>query len=103
MKDKNLLQCCQSVLNFIEEDYSGQIPSPMQKVMNEVLVSNGWGNGTNGDMINFTKYLNDIFQIGYTIEDENKEVKKFFTEHSRQFYKRIIRDLKIKSLYEKTF
>lgn len=99
MKDKNLLQCCQSILNFLEEEYNGQIPTPMQKVMNEVLVSNGWGNEfKNGDIKGFTKYINDIFQLGYTIEDENKNMKPFFDNHSTQFYKGIIRDLKIKSL-----
>lgn len=98
MKDKNLLQCCQSILNFLEEEYNGQIPSPMQEVMDQTLIENGWSIGKKGSMIGFTKYLNDIFQLGYTIEDENKEVKIFFTKHSRQFYKGIIRDLKIKSL-----
>lgn len=101
MKDKNLLQCCQSILNFLEEEYNGQIPTPMQKVMDEVLVSNGWGDGKfgfGGNMIGFTEFLNNIFQLGYTIEDENKNMKPFFNNHSRQFYKGIIRDLKIKLL-----
>jgi hypothetical protein len=98
MRYKNLLQCAQSVLDFIEEDYTGMIPSTMQNVMDQTLIRNGWSkDNNNGDMIGFTKYLNERFELGYIIEDQNG-VRNFFTKHSRQFYKSIIREQKLKQL-----
>lgn len=109
MSDKDLLECCQSILDFLcEDDYaawrtknvSHEIPTPKQKIMDEVLTRNGWGKGNgNGDMTGFTEYLNNLFQMGYQIKDENGNYKPFFSsEQSRNFYKHFVRKLKLKLL-----
>ena len=103
MLDKDLLECCQSILDFLCEPAATLIsidafPTPKQKIMDEVLTRNGWGKG-NGDMIDFTEYLNNLFQIGYQIKDESGSYRPFFSsEQSRNFYKHFIRKLKIKQL-----
>ena len=62
MSDKDLLECCQSILDFLCEDddatwrtrnVSLEIPTPKQKIMDEVLNRNGWS----PDMVGFTEYL----------------------------------------------
>lgn len=79
MNDKELLECCQGVLEFLTEDdfklhQSGgyrlrhqlTLPTPKQKIMDEILTRNNWGNGGGGaDMIGFTEFLNDKFQMGF--------------------------------------
>lgn len=107
MSDKDLLECCQSILGFLCEDddatwrtrnVSLEISTPKQKIMDGVLTKNGWGKG-NGDMIGFTEYLNNLFQMGYQIKDESGNYKPFFSsEQSRNFYKHFVRKLKLKQL-----
>lgn len=104
MLDEDLLECCQSILDFLCEDDKGLVirpsewPTPKQKIMDEVLTRNYWGLG-NGNMIGFTKYLNDTFQMGYEIQDEDGNYKKFFSsEQSRNFYRHFVRHLKLKQL-----
>ena len=99
MLDKDLLECCQSILNFLCDDTSyNSFPTPKQKIMDEVLTRNGWGKG-NGDMVGFTEYLNNLFQMGYQIKDESGSCRPFFSsEQSRNFYKHFVRKLKLKQL-----
>jgi hypothetical protein len=110
MSDKDLLECCQSILDFLcEDDFDWktknlpantfrEIPTPKQKIMDDVLIRNGWGKGS-GDMIGFTEYLNNLFKMGYQIKDENENYKPFFSsEESRNFYKHFVRQLKLKQL-----
>jgi len=112
MSDKDLLECCQSILDFLCEDDSSEwrtknvptstgvflFPTPKQKIMDEVLTKNGWGH-ENGDMIGFTEYLNNLFQMDYQINDESGNYKPFFSsEQSRNFYKHFVRKLKLKQL-----
>lgn len=104
MSDKDLLECCQSILDFLCEDYDAtcrtrnvslEIPTPKQKIMDEVLNRNGWSH----DMVGFTEYLNNLFQMGYQIKDESGNYKPFFSsEQSRNFYKHFVRKLKLKQL-----
>ena len=96
MDNKNLLKCCKAVLDFLTEEYYG-IPTPKQNIMNDILIKNGW---VTGDMTGFTEYLNKRFQLGYSIEDEEGNMKNFFENHSRNFYKTIIRDLTINEIIE---
>jgi hypothetical protein len=110
MSDKDLLECCQSILDFLCEDEDAtwrtknvRVPTPKQKIMDEVLTRNGWGRFTqfsgNGDMFGFTEYLNNIFQMGYQIKDESGNYKPFFSsEQSRNFYRHFVRKLKLKQL-----
>lgn len=104
MSDKDLLECCQSILDFLCEDddatwrtrnVSLEIPTPKQKIMDEVLNRNGWSH----DMVGFTEYLNNLFQMGYEIQSQDGSFKPFFSsEQSRNFYKHFVRKLKLKQL-----
>jgi hypothetical protein len=100
MEDKNLLDCCQTILDFLQEDYHliqgrSSIPTPKQEIMNNTLSDNGWNN----NMIRFTEYLNNLFQLGYQIEDtKTGSYKPFFSTQAEGFYKKIIRNLKLKQL-----
>ena len=97
MSDDKLLECCQAILDFLEEGNTAKIPTPKQLVMDDVFKDTMWISiQNNTDMIGFTKYLNDIFQLGYDIEIEG--ITPFFRNHSISFYKSIIRNLKIKQL-----
>ncbi len=116
MTDKDLLECCQSILDFLCEDDVDwktknlpantfrELPTPKQKIMDGVLIRNGWGKGSGhhmpgGDMVGFTEYINNLFQMGYQIKDENGNYKPFFSsEQSRNFYKHFVRKLKLKQL-----
>lgn len=102
MDNKNLLKCCKAVLDFLNEEYYGEIPTPKQNIMNDILIKNGWVTDIvlGGDMVGFTEYLNKRFQLGYSIEDEEGNMKNFFENHSRNFYKTIIRDLTINEIIE---
>ena len=103
MSDKDLLECCQSILDFLCEDdatwrtrnVSLEIPTPKQKIMDEVLNRNGWSH----DMVGFTEYLNNLFQMGYEIQSQDGSFKPFFSsEQSRNFYRHFVRKLKLKQL-----
>ena len=97
MSDKDLLECCQSVLDFLCEDDSSEFPTPKQKIMDEVLTKNGWGH-ENGNF-GFTEYLNNLFQMGYEIQSQDGSFKPFFSsEQSRNFYRHFVRKLKLKQL-----
>lgn len=65
MNNKDLIECCKAVLDFL-----------------------------------FTKYLNEKFQLGYSIADEEGNLRPFFEKHSRHFYKSLIRDLTINEIIE---
>lgn len=111
MTDETLLECCQSILDFLQEEVDSDtailacvklphrvlFPTPKQKIMNKVLFRNGWGDQDNGDMTGFTEYLNNVFSMGYQMKNE-KGYKNFFENQSRQFYKHILRNLKLKQL-----
>ena len=112
MSDNDLLECCQSILDFLCEDddatwsrfvrytnstrnVSLEIPTPKQKIMDEVLNRNGWSH----DMVGFTEYLNNLFQMGYEIQSQDGSFKPFFSsEQSRNFYRHFVRKLKLKQL-----
>lgn len=104
MSDKDLLECCQSILDFLCEDDSSEwrtrnistpFPTPKQKIMDEVLNRNGWCH----DMVGFTEYLNNLFQMGYEIQSQDGSFKPFFSsEQSRNFYRHFVRKLKLKQL-----
>ena len=100
MSDDNLLECCQAILEFIEEGPTHKIPTPKQLAMEEVFTkkAQAWRTSNTTNMVGFTYYLNDLFQLGYNISDENGSAKTFFKNHSVEFYKSIIRNLKIKQL-----
>ena len=42
MNNKDLIECCKAVLDFLNEEYYGEIPTPKQNIMNDVLIKNDW-------------------------------------------------------------
>jgi len=96
MNNKDLIECCEAVLDFLNEVNYVELATK-QNIMNDVLIKNGW---EFGDMVGFTKYLNEKFQLGYSIADEEGNFRPFFEKHSRHFYKSIIRDLTINKILE---
>ena len=113
MSDKDILECSKAVLNFIEEGYNqGVFPTPMQLIMNEVLSRNGCRLDSpasdqyrlNGDIIEFTKYLNKKYNLGYDLE-ECRNLRNFFINNSINnsipFYKRVINQITREEKLEK--
>lgn len=101
MNNKDLIECCKAVLDFLNEEYYGEVPTPKQNIVNDILIKNGWEYRNLGDIVGFTKYLNEKFQLGYSIVDEEGKVTRSFDgEQSRNFYKTIIRDLTINKIIE---
>jgi hypothetical protein len=100
MNNKDLIECCKAVLDFINEENDGRIPTLKQNIMNDVLIKNDWKYKNFGDMVGFTKHLNEKIQLGYSIADEEGNLRPFFEKHSRHFYKSLIRDLTINEIIE---
>lgn len=92
MDSKSDLDCCVAILEFLIDDsdhrnFNNFNDIPKFKRMNEVLGIN------KTDMIPFTDYINSkYYNNSYNLED----IKGFFrTEKSHNFYKRLIRYLKL--------
>lgn len=120
MDNKNLLKCCKAVLDFLNEEFHETVK---RNTMSKLLVENCWykneeieskkcsglsifsrvikvcwyqnGNLFYPDIIGFTEYLNDRFELGYKVID-----RYFFENYSKNFYKIIIRDLIINEIIE---
>jgi hypothetical protein len=100
MKDKEILECAESVYDLIDDtspkNYSSfeNIPafSNMMKTLKKY----------NTDMVPFTMYLNDKYNIHESCLFNSiltKSPKEFFsTTKAKDFYKIIIRNLKIELL-----
>ena len=101
MSDLDILECSQAVYNFLIIDewhlinvVGGFNKLPHYKEMLEVLETYKMG-----DMISFTHYLNDRYKISSDELWVPGYAKTFFsTEKSHNFYKQIIRNLKINLL-----
>jgi len=99
--DLEILECSQSVYNFLVIDESHLInvvggfdKLPHYKEMLEVLETHKMG-----DMVSFTHYLNDKYKISSDPLWVPGNAKTFFsTDKSHNFYKQIIRNLKINLL-----
>lgn len=118
MDNKNLLKCCKAVLDFLNEEFHETVK---RNTMSKLLVENGWykneeieskkysslsifsrvlqvrwyqnNNFFYPDIIGFTEYLNERFELDYKVID-----KYFFENYSKDFYKIIIRDLTINEI-----
>lgn len=117
MTDLELLECAQSVYDFLIDDtdirfnksFSSFNEIPAFKKMNETLVKYDFVKDSGvADMILFTLTLNGLYKI-YEQNDFRKLMKKreeklhiypkdFFSSKTHEFYKAILRDLKIKLL-----
>ena len=110
MTDLELLECAQSVYDFLIDDndirlnksFSSFNEIPAFKKMNETLVKYDFvKNSGVADMILFTLTLNGLYKI-YEQNDFRKLMKTspkdFFSSTTHEFYKIILRDLKLKLL-----
>ena len=95
MTDYQVLECCESVLDFLNEDIPMAEVSalgfrtPCSVRMTALLNAHGFDS-----MVEFTELLNKHYNLGYKLQDD-MGYKTFFTNESRGFYKSIIRNLKI--------
>lgn len=107
MTDLEILECCQSVLDFLEEDPSEEefeqhgFNTPMNSKMDKVLRDHGYtqpGLMHTMPMVAFCMELNQEYKIHDRLWD--KEPREFFsTIKSRNFLKQIMRELKLNILY----
>jgi hypothetical protein len=108
MTDLELLECVQSVYDFLIDDtdirlnksFSSFNEIPVFKKMNEILVKYDFEDSGVADMILFTLTINGVFRI-YEQNDFRESMrnnpKNFFSStKSHDFYRIILRDLKLK-------
>lgn len=108
MTDLELLECVQSVYDFLTDDtdirpnlsFSSFNEITSFKKMNDTLEKFGFiGSGLNPDMATFTIIVNNRFQIFKVYEFRQllrNNPKDFFsTTKAHDFYRTIIRDLKL--------
>lgn len=96
LTDLEEYECCIVIYNFLIEDCGvvDDFKTPMMQVMNIKL------NKHNTSMCKFTEYLNDKYKLNYKIaSDEDGTYLEFFSNHSRQLYKRIIRNYKLNIIF----
>ncbi len=114
MTDLELLECAQSVYDFLIDDtdirlnksFSSFNEIPVFKKMNETLVKYDFVKGSDvatksiADMILFTNFLNSkygIYDVDVFGERMKNDPKSFFSStKSHDFYRTILRDLKLK-------
>ena len=100
MKNSEILECCEAVVEFLENEnvdwrgrnlsFSVVTMTPEYHKMIEVIRKYEMG-----DMISFTKYLNNKYKI-YPDPLWEATAKEFFaTDKGINFYKTIVRDIKI--------
>jgi uncharacterized pyridoxamine 5'-phosphate oxidase family protein len=109
MKDKEILECAESVYEFLLDDstkkYSRQMILKRMSSFEDIpTLSNMMKTlrNYNIDMVEFTMYLNDKYNIHESCLFNSiltKSPKEFFsTTKAKDFYKIIIRNLKIELL-----
>jgi len=100
MKDKEILECAESVYEHLIDDTSPKNYSSFENIpafsnMMKTLKK------YNTDMVPFTMYLNDIHESCLFNSILTKSPKEFFsTTKAKDFYKSIIRNLKIELLLD---
>jgi homoserine trans-succinylase len=100
MTDLEILDCCQVILDYLldDSDYKNynsiyEIPSFSKMILTLENFRNL--DGRPFDMVSFTKFLNNKYQI-HPEGLWEKSAKEFFsTNKSKSFYKNIIRDFKL--------
>lgn len=92
MSDKDLLNRCHLILDFLYEvrelGHPTSQPKPKEKIMLE--------NIRNVELASFTKYLDMLFRLNY-ISNYNKLLSEEL-ENTINLYKTIIRNIKIKEI-----
>ena len=107
MDNLNLLECCQSVLNFIQDKDEVLInftESETMKEMDRVLVKNDFKSSVFGtNMMNFMRWLSNEYNFDSPdIYDDGRSYFsdgfKFPKAPAKTFLKAVIREIKIKEL-----
>lgn len=100
MDNDSLIECCQSVLDFLiedDEEFKNSTGSftylPHYKKMIEVI-----NKYEMGDMISFTKFINRKYRIYPDPIFVDGKAKEFFTKNGVSFYKGVLRELKINKI-----
>lgn len=101
MKDEEILECCQSVYDFLTDDITEKEIKKytsfhhIPKYDNMIKTINKYNLG---DMISFTKMLNHQYMGSGLMLWEDSAREFFGTERGKNFYRLILRDLKLKQL-----
>ena len=107
MNNLDLLECCQSVLNYLQDKDEGLInftESETMKEMDRVLVKNDLKSSVFGtNMMNFMRWLSNEYNFDSPdIYDDGRSYFsdgfKFPKAPAKTFLKAIIREIKIKEL-----
>jgi hypothetical protein len=107
MDNLDLLECCQSVLNYLQDKDEGLInftESETMKEMDRVLVKNDLKSSVFGtNMMNFMRWLSNEYNFDSPdIYDDGRSYFsdgfKFPKAPAKTFLKAIIREIKIKEL-----
>ena len=97
MSESEIIECSQVIYDFIQDEtdislFNNFNDIPIQKKMNETLRK------YNTDIIPFTEYINKEYNIYPDPFWKNFSAREFFsTTKALDFYKTILRDLKLKS------
>ena len=104
MNNIDILECAQSVYDFLIDDTDIRLnlssyEVPAFKRMSEVLIRNGFGEKECVDMILFTLVINSKYKIydqgEFRILLRKNPLDFFSSTKSHDFYRIIIRDLKL--------
>ena len=107
MNNLDLLECCQSVLNFIQDKDEGLInftESETMKEMDRVLAKNDFESSVFGtNMMNFMRWLSNEYNFDSPdIYDDGRSYFsdgfKFPKAPAKTFLKAVIREIKLKEL-----
>jgi len=102
-KDDDILECCQSILDFLyevsEKGFPNSQQKPKEKIMNETLRKYDWTyhNGY-GKVNEFTDYMSWIFNIKCEGNHYEKRSDFIYSEEAKNLYKHIVRELKLKKI-----
>ena len=98
MTDQEKLKCCIAVLDFLEDEDKHPIyyHSSKLKIIEESL--NKYFN--HKSMMQFTEFINEDLNMGYSISDNGGLYKPFFSEHSISFYHEAIQKLRDRKIEE---
>jgi hypothetical protein len=109
--DDDIIECCQSILDFLyevsEKGFPNSKQKPKEKIMNDTLRKYDWAypNGY-GRLNSFTDYMSAIFS-SYVVKNETDRSFSnlyegrndfIYSEEAKNFYKHILRELKLKKI-----
>lgn len=95
MSDKDLLNRCQVILDFLYEvrelGHPTSQPKPKEKIMDDLLKQNG-------GLRNFTKFLEQLFKLNYVTDYDYGFLDDKNLQNLLNLYTTISRNIKIKEI-----